>query len=319
MLKYLNSQFDPFISRYENLLMLFNCMQDSNFDIKDRTVRILGRLVNHNAPQILPYLRNLIVQLTNQLEHSQDIKEREEAAKLIKTFVKSNRDLSKSYANSILKSLMQMIEQPETQQTAAFISAVLEAIGEISTVDSESVKPYMGDLLPLILECIKDQSSAQKREVAIKTLISIIENTGFVIKPYFFYPEILQYIRNLVQNESSPSIKRLVFRLIGTIGALDPYLVKQIQIYYNSSTDGVLDPGSDVHSNIPPLLRMIDQHHFLSSTGGGELAANNELSEIERNIMIKKFKMEQEAKQQMAMAAAMSAAAKESQKMQQQQ
>jgi serine/threonine-protein kinase mTOR len=56
----------------------------------------------------------------------------------------------------------------------------------------------MGDLLPLILECIKDQSSAQKREVAIKTLISIIENTGFVIKPYFFYPEILQYIRNLV-------------------------------------------------------------------------------------------------------------------------
>ena len=26
MLKYLNPQFDPFISKYENLLMLFNCM-----------------------------------------------------------------------------------------------------------------------------------------------------------------------------------------------------------------------------------------------------------------------------------------------------
>jgi serine/threonine-protein kinase mTOR len=182
---------------------------------------------------------------------------------LIKTFVKSNRDLSKSYANSILESLIQMIDQD--QATSAFISAVLEAIGEISTVDADSVKPYMGDLLPLILECIKDQSSAQKREVAIKTLISIIENTGFVIKPYFFYPEILQFIRNLVQNEQSSSIKRLVFRLIGTIGALDPYLVKQIQIYYNASTDGSLDPGSE-HSNIPPILRMIDQHHFLCST-----------------------------------------------------
>ena len=154
MLKYLNSQFDPFISRYENLLMLFNCMQDSNFDIKDRTVRILGRLVSHNASQILPFLRNLIVSLTNQLEHSQDIKEREEAAKLIKTFVRSNKDLSRSYANSILKSLIQMIDGE--QATSAFISAVLEAIGEISNVDSESVKPYMGDLLPLILECIKD-------------------------------------------------------------------------------------------------------------------------------------------------------------------
>jgi FKBP12-rapamycin complex-associated protein len=49
MLKHLNSQFDPFISRYENLLMLFNCMQDQNFEIREWTVRILGRLVPHNA------------------------------------------------------------------------------------------------------------------------------------------------------------------------------------------------------------------------------------------------------------------------------
>jgi FKBP12-rapamycin complex-associated protein len=124
------------------------------------------------------------------------MKEREEAAKLIRTFVRSNKDLSRSYANSILKSLIQMIDGE--QATSSFISAVLEAIGEISNVDSESVKPYMGELMPLILECIKDQSSAQKREVAIKTMISIVENTGFFIKPYFFYPEILQFVRNLV-------------------------------------------------------------------------------------------------------------------------
>ena len=84
----------------------------------------------------------------------------------------------------------------------------------------------MGELIPLILECIKDQSSAQKREVAIKTLISIVENTGFVIKPYFFFPEILAHIRNLVQMEQSASIKKLIFKLIGTLGSLDPYLVK---------------------------------------------------------------------------------------------
>ena len=82
------------------------------------------------------------------------MKEREEAAKLIKTFVRSNKDLPKSYAKSILKTLIQMIY--EEQATSAFISAVLEAIGEVSNVDADSVKPYMGDLMPLILECIKD-------------------------------------------------------------------------------------------------------------------------------------------------------------------
>ena len=37
------------ISKYENLLMLFNCMQDQNFEIKEHTVWILGQLVPHNA------------------------------------------------------------------------------------------------------------------------------------------------------------------------------------------------------------------------------------------------------------------------------
>jgi hypothetical protein len=43
--------------------MLFNCMQDQNFEIKEHTVWILGQLVPHNASQILPYLRQLIVSL----------------------------------------------------------------------------------------------------------------------------------------------------------------------------------------------------------------------------------------------------------------
>jgi len=48
MLMSLNSDFDPFISKYENLLMLFNCMKDSNNEIKIKTIKILGRLTPHN-------------------------------------------------------------------------------------------------------------------------------------------------------------------------------------------------------------------------------------------------------------------------------
>jgi FKBP12-rapamycin complex-associated protein len=61
--------------------------------------------------------------------------------------------------------------------------------------------------------------------VALNTLIAIIDNTGFVVKPYFFYPELLTIIRNLVQSEQIPEVKNLVFKLIGTLGAVDPYLI----------------------------------------------------------------------------------------------
>ncbi len=95
-----------------------------------------------------------MTELVHQLEFNKDSKEREEAAKLIRTFVRSNKEMSRSYAHSILKVLINKIEGE--QATSAFISAILEAIGEISHVDSESVKPYLGELFPLILECIKD-------------------------------------------------------------------------------------------------------------------------------------------------------------------
>lgn len=56
-----------------------------------------------------------------------------------------------------------------------------------------------------------------------------------MIKPYFFFPDIINHIVYLLQNEQQQSIKKLVFKLIGTLGAIDPYLVKQIQIFYNSA------------------------------------------------------------------------------------
>lgn len=199
MLMKLNSDLDPFIARYENLLMLFNCMRDSNNQINIKTIKILGRLTNINPQHILPYLRNLIVSLISQLEHSHQYKEREDAAKLIKAFVKYNRELSKSYAQSILNCLFQRIDQDKRQKiTTPFISALLEVMREISFVDPDATKPYIGQIFPLILESVKDQSDSYKREVALNTLIAIIDNTGFVVKPYFFYPELLTIIRNLV-------------------------------------------------------------------------------------------------------------------------
>ena len=61
MLKHMNKQFDSYFAVKENLLMLFNCMNDSNLTIWDWTLKILGRMIDHNWPMIYPYLRKLLV------------------------------------------------------------------------------------------------------------------------------------------------------------------------------------------------------------------------------------------------------------------
>ena len=116
--------------------------------------------------------------------------------KLIRIFIKYAPDLSRAYSTSILKCLISKLDGEKA--TSSFVSVILTGISEISKINSDAIKPYLGELFPLILECIKDQSSTLKRRQAIQTLITIIENTGFVVKPYFYFPELLQTISNLV-------------------------------------------------------------------------------------------------------------------------
>lgn len=116
--------------------------------------------------------------------------------KLIMMFVKSAPDIAKSYSASILASLIKKLDGERA--TSAFVSATLNVIAEIAKVNSDAIKPYLGDLFPLCLMCLKDQSSSIKRQMAIHTLISIIVNTGFVVKPYFYFPDLLTTITNLV-------------------------------------------------------------------------------------------------------------------------
>ena len=91
--------------------------------------------------------------------------------------------------------------------------------------------------------------------MALNTLIAMIENTGFVVKPYFFYPELLTIIRNLVQSEPVAAIKDLVFKLIGTLGAIDPYLINQIKFYHKQKN---ANEDDEMLNNIPAMLGIKD-------------------------------------------------------------
>ena len=113
--------------------------------------------------------------------------------------------MAKAYSTSILLCLIKKLDGERA--TSTFVSAILNVISEISKINAESIKPYLGDLFPLILECIKDMTSTTKRKEALRTLISIIENTSFVVKPYFYFPQLLELITTLIQTEQTASIR----------------------------------------------------------------------------------------------------------------
>ncbi len=81
----------------------------------------------------------------------------------------------------------------------------------------------MGSLLPLITETLQDQSSTAKREVALRTLGLLCRATGYVVTPFLDSRNLLDVFLNLVKTERSLPVRREVTKVLGILGAVDPY------------------------------------------------------------------------------------------------
>jgi FKBP12-rapamycin complex-associated protein len=123
------------------------------------------------------------------------------------------------YVEPTLKVLIPKAKDP----SPGVSSKVLVAIGELSQVGGESMLPYLDDILPIIIETLQDQSSAMKREAALKTLGQVTSSTGVAIMPYVKYPNLLNLLISILKSEQSVVLRQETVKVIGILGALDPY------------------------------------------------------------------------------------------------
>lgn len=85
------------------------------------------------------------------------------------------------------------------------------------------MSPHVDMLLPLIIETLQDQSSSSKREVALRTLGQLASSTGYVIEPLIKHPKLLDILLGEIITEQIPAIRTEVLKVLGILGALDPY------------------------------------------------------------------------------------------------
>ncbi len=108
------------------------------------------------------------------------------------------------------------------------IPYLLETIGSLSVKFRKSIIPYIYRIVPLIIDCIQDQSETEKRIKALNALTKVITGSGFVILPYYIYPNLFTIIKNLMKFEQNQQIRKEALRLMGAIGAIDPHLFKKV-------------------------------------------------------------------------------------------
>lgn len=230
ILQHLDSSFDPQLAQPDNMRLLFMVLNDEVFAIQMEVIRIIGRLTAVNPAYVVPSLRKTLLELLTKLKYSNLPRKKEESATLLCALISSSKEVTKPYIEPILDVLL-----PKSQDnSSAVASTALKAIGELSVIGGESMRSYLDELMPLIINTFQDQSNSFKRDAALKTLGQLSASSGYVIEPLLDYPELLGVLINILKSESAQNIRRETVRLIGILGALDPYKHRQVEVTSNA-------------------------------------------------------------------------------------
>ncbi|KAL7268146.1 phosphatidylinositol kinase-related protein kinase tor1 [Rhizina undulata] len=219
----LDQRFDRHLAKAENVRSLFLALNDEIFAIREAAITIIGRLTLHNPAYVMPSLRKTLIQLLTELEYSNVARNKEESAKLLSHLVSASQKLIKPYVDPIVVVLLARARDP----SAGVAASVLAALGELATVGGEEMQAYIPELMPLIIETLQDQSSHSKRDAALRTLGKLASNSGYVIEPYVQYPQLLTILIGIVKTEQNITLRKETIKLMGILGALDPYKHQQ--------------------------------------------------------------------------------------------
>ena len=233
--------FDDFLAQGELLRSLFMTLNDEDNVIRELSTSLCGRLASRNPAYVLPALRRQLMQLLTDLDHAVDGQQRQQSAKMLTCMVRAAPRVIQPYVAPVTKALISKLKEGQISPSPNLYGGVigmgsgvhiqkdiLECVGYTTKVGGATIEPFLPEILPLVIESLRDSSAAGKREVATVALGKVVLYTGSVITPYHSYPNLLSILLRLL-TENSLLSRCEVIRTIGIIGALDPHAHKKAQ------------------------------------------------------------------------------------------
>lgn len=256
------SSFDAHLSKAENVKILFVAMNDEIFEVQCTALKIICRLSTVNPAYIVPSLRKALISLLTRLEYANTSLKKEQTAHMLGLLIENPQELTKPYTKPIIEALIPKALDP----SPGVATCAITTLGAAAKVAGEDIMPYLPQLMPLVMSTFQDQSSSFKRLAALKTLGIIASSSGYVIQPLLDYPQLLGMLVGILKLESSLHIRRETVRLLGILGALDPYRHREVEqtIPNSNSNSGItaLTAGTTVNlsdNTIPVDIALLMQ------------------------------------------------------------
>ncbi|BGP07821.1 phosphatidylinositol kinase-related protein kinase tor1 [Rhodotorula toruloides] len=248
-ISHLDPKFDRHLAQAECVRSLFIALNDEVYAIREVAIKIIGRLASINPAYVMPSLRKTLIQLLTELEYSTSSRSKEEASTLLGLLVGASQRLTRPYVVPMLNVLL-----PKSRDNSPAVAAsIMTTLGELARVGGEDLTIQLEPLMTLILDTLHDQASAPKRESALRTLGQLSSYSGYVIEPYLDHPSLLGLLIGLLKTEPGQHTRREIIRVMGTLGAIDPYRHIVVEGISNDAYVEAFNPTDPTHpSNIGP-------------------------------------------------------------------
>lgn len=249
---FMNPVFDKYLAVEEHLNCLFVLINDSNSDVGELALCVVGRLSNLNPSYTTPTLRQLFVQVLMELQHSESTRNKEQALRMVNNIISHAPRITRQFVDTILKVLVPKLKEKDSNST--MVSTILKAIGDLAEVNGggHALNEWLTELMTVQLEILADQNQLEKRSVALWSFGQVVSATGYVVTPYMEYPNLMEMLLNFLKTEHQTRERRETIRVLGMLGALDPYKHKVNQGLIDFQTVSILIPvmESSVNENV---------------------------------------------------------------------
>ncbi|CAI4230041.1 unnamed protein product [Auanema sp. JU1783] len=261
-----DNQFLSHLAQPKMLELLFMSLHDEKLEMQEAAVSLIGRLSEINPALVLPRLRRVLLETLDQLSNSGQSRLEQHSARLLVQIARQNPKFMRPYLGGLFTALLPKLRLDPKHVDVTV--QVLNAVSELCVVGGSEVVKCIEPLFSQLTVLVSESSSLQRREATLQCIGRMSRATAYVVDPYRDYPNLLDDILRLLKTEMSSSMRRQAIKVLGILGAIDPYTHKVFTGSVQSSTriSMALSKPSTNHDSTDPRQDIIQWFNYEKCT-----------------------------------------------------
>lgn len=233
-----DSSLDFYLSATEPFHLLLMVLSSGPLPCRLQAISIVERITRSNTGLIYPHFRAILLQILADLGCAHPKSIAEEAAIVLSEVARLNATLVRPTVEPLLRALSPRLldNNPNTA------TAVLVTLGRLVQVNSTAFNSHALSLVDSVSRVLGDQSSSKRRLAALGFLCTLLRNVDRSQIPSDRIAALLLETAELLKIELVRPVRNEAIKLIGVIGALDPYKLRTREMEQRLSGNDEMAP-----------------------------------------------------------------------------